>query len=117
MPAGARVGVAVSGGPDSLALAAVAATVARRQSRALTLLHVHHGLIAQADAWAEGVMQLAAALGTEVAVRRVQVARDGGDGLEAAAREARYAALADMAREAGLADLLLAHHWMTKPRP
>lgn len=110
LPPGAGVGVAVSGGPDSVALAAVAALSARAHKRALTLFHVHHGLMAQADAWADGVMRLGEALGVPVQVRRVQVAQGARDGLEAAAREARYAALAEMAGQAGVADLLLAHH-------
>lgn len=110
LPPGAGVGVAVSGGPDSVALAVVAAAVARTQGRAVHLLHVHHGLLDQADAWAEGVARMAQALGVPFAVRHVQVSRDTGEGLEAAARASRYAGLVDMAREAGLVDILLAHH-------
>ncbi len=110
LPAGSAVGVAVSGGPDSFALAALAAQVAGEQGHALHLLHVHHGLQAMADAWADQVRALAAALHVNCDVRRVEVACDQGDGIEAAARAARYQALGDMAGRASIRHVLLGHH-------
>ncbi len=110
LPAGAILAVAVSGGPDSVALAAVAAPLARRAGHPLHLLHVHHGLSAHADAWADSVTLLARALGVTAHIARVQVDTATGDGLEAAARDARYTALAGLARKLGVTDVLLAHH-------
>lgn len=109
LPPAVAVAVAVSGGPDSVALAVAAARAARAQGRALHLLHVHHGLMADADAWAAGVQALARRLGAAVAVRQVDVL-PAGQGVEDAARAARYAALAELARAAGVAAVLLAHH-------
>lgn len=106
----APVAVAVSGGADSAMLAVHAAPVARALGLPLHIFHVHHGLFAQAEDWAERVRRLGQALDTPVRVARVQVAADGGTGIEAAARNARYAALAQCAAEAGVGHILLAHH-------
>ena len=79
--------VALSGGPDSLALTAVAAPL-----RPTTALIVDHGLQPNSGAVAETARKQALALGcVEAQVLCVQVGKDGG--LEAAARAARYAAL------------------------
>ncbi|GAA4334788.1 hypothetical protein GCM10023144_27380 [Pigmentiphaga soli] len=102
--------VAVSGGPDSSALAVLAAERAKARGLTLHLFHVHHGLHGAADAWAEQAAQLAQHLGLPFSHQRVDVELDDPAGLEAAARSARYAALAQMARSAGLDHILLAHH-------
>lgn len=87
--------IAFSAGPDSLALLALAAASPAARARGLRALHVHHGLADDADAWAARAGALAARLGVPCRVLRVEVARGGREGVEAAAREARYAALAD----------------------
>ena len=100
--------VGLSGGLDSSVLLHRLALDATLRTRGLRALHVHHGLHAQADAWAEACARQCAALGIVLDVVRVDVARDQGDGLEAAARQARHAAF-----EAALGDgevLALAHH-------
>lgn len=104
------LGVAVSGGADSAMLAAHAARVARRRSKNLHVFHVHHGLQRIADAWRDHVHDLAQLLGLPCHSVRVAVDPSGGEGVEAAARTARYRALADMARKAGVRHILLAHH-------
>lgn len=92
--------VALSGGPDSLALTAVAATL-----RPTTALIVDHRLQAGSDTVADAARGHAVALGCVAAqVIPVDVGRAGGP--EAAARQARYAAL-DSAR--GGAPVLLGH--------
>jgi tRNA(Ile)-lysidine synthase len=79
--------VGLSGGPDSLALIAVAA-----QLRPTTALIVDHGLQSGSAAVAETARAQAVALGcVDAQVLRVRVGNDGGP--EAAARAARYAAL------------------------
>ena len=79
--------VALSGGPDSLALTAVAAPL-----RPTTALIVDHGLQADSAAVAETARAQAVALGcVDAQVLCVRVGNDGGP--EAAARAARYAAL------------------------
>lgn len=105
-PAVAGVVVALSGGPDSLTLLLAAAQVAPAEGLRLRALHVHHGLHADADAWAAQAVAQASALGVPCEVLRVSVVPVAS--VEGAARAARYAALA----EAMTADeaLLLAHH-------
>ena len=80
-------GVALSGGPDSLALTAVAA-----QLQPTTALIVDHGLQPDSATVAETARAQAVALGcVDAQVIRVHVGNEGGP--EAAARAARYAAL------------------------
>jgi len=106
LPADARVLVGYSGGLDSTVLLHLLARLLPRER--LRALHVHHGLHADADAWARHCEGVCAQLGVALGVVRVDVARDSGDGLEAAARHARHAAFAD-ALNAGEV-LALAHH-------
>lgn len=87
LPTLERWGVALSGGPDSLALTAVAA-----QLQPTTALIVDHGLQPDSAAVAETARAQAVALGcVDAQVIRVHVGNAGGP--EAAARAARYAAL------------------------
>jgi len=76
----------------------------------IKLFHIHHGLYEQADQWARDVRQLAEQLGVFVVIQHVQVDQNLGLGVEGAARDARYAAFVDMAREHGVDAILLAHH-------
>jgi tRNA(Ile)-lysidine synthase len=111
LPPDARIAaVAVSGGADSVMLALHAAALARDAGIALHLLHVHHGLFDQADDWSEAVRRLGGVLGIPAHILRVQVPVGDGAGIEAAARQARYAALAEAAGRLGLRHILLAHH-------
>ena len=84
--------VACSGGPDSLALAAAAGIVAARSGFQVRAAVVDHGLQPGSDAVAAAVAHTLTGLGLEVVVLPVVVDR-AGNGIEAAAREARYAAL------------------------
>ena len=88
-PAAGPVWLAVSGGPDSMALM-VLARVAGLEG---TAVHVDHGLRPGSDREAGIVATVAAALGFDFDSRRVDV-RAGTD-LEARARRARYEALPD----------------------
>jgi tRNA(Ile)-lysidine synthase len=106
--AGASVAVACSGGPDSAALAHAAMALARAgELGSVTLIYVDHGL-RDASADIATVEALAAAGGGQASIVAVEVARDSGS-LEAAARDARYAALAEQASAFDVAVVLLAH--------
>ncbi len=97
--------VALSGGVDSVVLLhlAVAAGLGQHGLRAL---HIHHGLHCEADRWAEHCRQLCAQWHIELEVVRVRVGARGG--VEAAAREARYAVFS---QQLALGEvLLMAHH-------
>jgi len=100
--------VAFSGGPDSTALLHALAQLPEARSRGLRALHVDHGLQAQSAAWAEHCAHFCTTLAIPCMVLPVQVKRGAGGGLEAAARDARYAALAT---QLGAGEwLVLAHH-------
>ena len=103
---GALVGL--SGGTDSLALAAAAAFEARRSGIRMGAIVVDHGMQPGSARVAEQAAAAATALGLQpVLVRRVQVGDDGGP--EAAARAARYAAFDAVMGETGATRILLAH--------
>ncbi|WP_434995557.1 tRNA lysidine(34) synthetase TilS [Arthrobacter sp. Ld5] len=101
--------VACSGGPDSLALAAVAVHLARTGRCRVGAVVVDHGLQAGSAGTAERAAAAVRGLGLDpVKVRRVSV-EHGGVGPEAAARGARYAALDDAASRLGAVAVLLGH--------
>jgi tRNA(Ile)-lysidine synthase len=106
----APVAVALSGGADSVALALIAAQHCAQTARPLHFFHIHHGLMADADAWANHLKVFAQHLNIPLSVCRVQVDQSAGLGLEGAAREARYAALTKLCAQHEIAALLLAHH-------
>lgn len=93
-PPGRSVWIALSGGLDSSLLLTLAADACRRHPRPLRALHVHHGLQAAADAFERHCRRLASRLGVPLWVERVEVDLAAGQGLEGAARAARYAAFA-----------------------
>jgi len=100
------IAIAVSGGADS-AMLAVSVAGLGVDAR---LFHVHHGLQDDADDWAARVQTLGRLLALPVDVVRVSVDVGSGLGVEAAARVARYRALNELARQHGVAAVLLAHH-------
>lgn len=101
--------VALSGGPDSLALAAATAFEAPRAGLTAGAVIVDHGLQDASAATAERAAAQARSLGLDpVRVVRVEVT-ESGEGPEAAARTARYAALDAVAAELGASAILLGH--------
>jgi tRNA(Ile)-lysidine synthase len=100
--------VALSGGPDSLALAAATAFEAPRVGFRAGAVIVDHGLQKGSADVAAAAAAHATRLGLRpVIVRTVDVG--GGGGPEAAARTARYTALSDVADETGAVAVLLGH--------
>ncbi|MGO1893681.1 MAG: ATP-binding protein, partial [Luteimonas sp.] len=91
-PAPGPVLVGFSGGLDSTVLLHLLAADEATRERGLRAIHVHHGLLEQADAWADHCRGVCAGLDVALEIARVSVARDSGLGLEAAARQARYQA-------------------------
>lgn len=99
--------LAVSGGADSLALAAAAAHAAPELGVRVIATIVDHGLQAGSADVAERAAATVRSFGVATEVVRVDVRSTGGP--EAAARSARYAALDEAARRAGAAAVLLGH--------
>lgn len=103
----AKVCVAYSGGADSTVLLHALATL-RRRGLALRAVHVDHRLQPASREWAQACRRRTRALGVPLHVLVVDVDIRAGDSLEARAREARYAALAEALRPGE--SLLTAHH-------
>jgi len=110
-----HVAVAASGGRDSTALLHCTARAAARLGLQVHALHVHHGLMPEADAWQAHLhaqVRRWARSGLPVQLHATALAGPppAGASVEAWARRERYAALAAMARAAGCDTVLLAHH-------
>jgi tRNA(Ile)-lysidine synthase len=103
----APVIVGVSGGADSLALAAAVAFEAPKLGIRAVAVTVDHGLQTGSDAVAAAAARTCSALGLEARVIPVRV--EGSGGPEAAARDARRRALRAAAVEIGARSVLLAH--------
>jgi tRNA(Ile)-lysidine synthase len=101
--------VACSGGADSLALAAAALFVARRRGLGCGLVTIDHGLQAGSASRAGELADWATGAGFDPVVVRAVDVRGRPGGPEAAARDARYAALIDVARQQPDAIVLLGH--------
>src|SRR5688572_26842925 len=94
LDAGDAIVVAVSGGPDSLALLHVLSELSAEQAWRLVVAHLHHGMRHEADADAAFVAGIAERLGHACVVERSDVAeraREEGGSIEVAGRAARYA--------------------------
>jgi tRNA(Ile)-lysidine synthase len=108
-PDGALVLVACSGGADSVALATAAAFVAPRLGLRAGLVTVDHALQDGSADRAADLVKWAAAADLAPAIAVTVDASASGEGPEAAAREARYRALAEVAIEQGASVVLLGH--------
>jgi tRNA(Ile)-lysidine synthase len=110
---GALLLVGLSGGADSLALAAAARFEAPRFGVRVGAVVVDHGLQEGSAEVASRAAEQARELGLDpVTVRRVRIEQDrvGAEGgLESAARSARYAALVQAAGELGAGWIAIAH--------
>ena len=95
--AGSRVCCALSGGADSVVLFEVLRRLQPRLGFDLVAAHVDHGLSPSSAAWARTCAERCAAAGIPLQIFRVEVDRTHADGLEAAARAVRHAALARVA--------------------
>jgi len=100
-----RIGAAVSGGPDSMAMLALAAAAFPGRVEAAT---VDHGLRAAAADEAALVGRFCDGLGVPHRTLRVSVVHAAS--IQAAARDARYAALIGWAQERSLDLIVTAHH-------
>ncbi|UAW63528.1 tRNA lysidine(34) synthetase TilS [Mycoavidus sp. HKI] len=100
--------IAFSGGLDSTVL--LHAAISCVGAEHCVALHIHHGLSPHADAWLAHCDALAAQFGVRFAARQIEINRKSGRGLEAAARDLRYAALDELCQVQQAQLLLLGHH-------
>ena len=93
VPAGSAICVGLSGGLDSTVLLDILAEHAVPAGHKVTALHIDHGLSPNAQSWTRFCERLCANQGVPLNVQQVRVDSTG-EGVEAAARAARYAAYA-----------------------
>lgn len=103
-----RIGVAVSGGPDSMALCGLLAVWAK--GREVHALIVDHGLRAESASEARAVAGMLAAFENVHPVVLQWSGEKPGAAVQEEARKARYALMAAYCREQGIAHLFLGHH-------
>src|SRR5438874_556636 len=104
---GARIGVAVSGGPDSLALLLLAASARPGQIEAAS---VDHALREGSRAEAEMVASACTGLGVSHAILTAEWGEKPITALQERAREERYRLLAEWTKGRGLDAIATAHH-------
>lgn len=103
-----HLGVACSGGGDSVAVMLLARDWAERHGARVSVATVDHALRAASRAEAEGVGDLARSLGLPHRIL-TWADWDRRGNLQAMAREARKALLSDWARDEGISHVLLGH--------
>jgi tRNA(Ile)-lysidine synthase len=108
MPRGSTVLVAVSGGPDSMALLHVLARLRRKLGMGLFAHGVDHGLRPEAAGELDRAEAFARSL--DVPFGRTAVRLGAGGNLQARARDARWAALRTAAARAGADRIATGHH-------
>jgi tRNA(Ile)-lysidine synthase len=104
---GTRLGIAVSGGADSLALLLLAAASRPGEIEAAT---VDHGLRPEARSEAEAVAALCQRLGVPHAILTAQWDKKPETAIQERARNVRYRLLGDWAQERSIGALAVAHH-------
>ena len=111
LPSG-RIGLAVSGGSDSVALAFLLTQGGKRRNAAkrFVILHVDHGLRKESKAEYRFVRALARRLGLPFKGVHAKVERRTGESLEMAARRVRLAFFAKCTNSLGLDAIATGHH-------
>jgi tRNA(Ile)-lysidine synthase len=106
VPPGSSLCVGVSGGLDSMALLHVLAPLSAQFPFSLSAVHINHQLHPEAAQWQQLVEATCRAWQIPCSAHAVTVNRKDPDGLEAAARRARYAVFGAMDADF----IVLAHH-------
>lgn len=99
--------IAYSGGLDSHVLLSLCHSLRDEFALNLRVVHIHHGLSPNADRWAQHCARVCEGMQLDLMTRKVQIDLNNGDGLEAAARHARYKIFAELMQENEV--LLTAH--------
>lgn len=100
--------LAVSGGPDSVALAEICAENLQVKKR-MRIAYIHHGLRKNADQEIKFVRNLARSLGVPFHWKKIKIMKTKGRSLEELARIKRYKALVDIARKTKCGAILTGH--------
>ena len=111
LPSG-RIGLAVSGGSDSVALAFLMTRGGKKKNAAkrFVILHVDHGLRRESKEEYRFVRALAKRLGIPFKGTHAKVVKRKGESLEMAARRVRLAFFSKCMRDLGLDAIATGHH-------
>ncbi|MGO9213813.1 MAG: tRNA lysidine(34) synthetase TilS, partial [Syntrophales bacterium] len=113
LDAGEEVVVAVSGGPDSVALVKVLEMLSYEYRLTLIVAHLNHGLREEAPSEERFVRKLAQDMGLVFESKSLDILslrKMSGKCIEDISREARYAFLNDVAKKHGARKIALGHH-------
>ena len=107
-----RIGIAVSGGSDSVALAFLLTKGGKKKNAAarFAILHVDHGIRKESKEEYQFVKSLAGRLGVPFKGVHLKVRKVKGESLEMAARRVRLAFFADCMERLGLDAIATGHH-------
>jgi tRNA(Ile)-lysidine synthase len=108
LPAGVHLKVAYSGGLDSHVLLHALSVLRAEHHFSLSAIHIDHALQPASAGWGRHCAGICASLDVQYVVQRVKVTGVAEEGLEAAARRARYVALTASLEPGDT--LLTAHH-------
>jgi len=109
---GERLLVAVSGGPDSVAMLSALLELAPELAIWLHVFHLNHNLRKSAGADADFVAELVTAMNLPATIISFDVAgycREQGCGIETGAREVRYRLMEEIAQQVGAAKIATGH--------
>ena len=104
---GGPLAVGFSGGMDSTALLQALSQIPATRERGLRAIHIDHGLNPDSARWSEHCSAVAASMDIPIVIERATVSLQG-EGLEAAARDARYDRFRHLMRDGEI--IALAHH-------
>ncbi len=105
-----KIAVALSGGRDSVALLHCLASLQESYSFSLCAISIDHQLQPDSGQWLDFCQHFCARSGIEFLSAAVFVERASKKGLEAAARDARYAAIRQLAIDSQVDVVALGHH-------
>ena len=108
LPRDAHLKVAYSGGLDSHVLLHAHSALRADHRFSLSAIHIDHGLQPASAEWGRHCARICTALDVPLVIERIRVEGVADEGMEAAARRARYAALAAALAPGDI--LLTAHH-------
>jgi len=113
LESGDSVVVAVSGGPDSIALLKVLETLSDEYGLTLITAHLNHGLREEADSEAKFVREISREMGIKFECKKVDInfIRKGtGKSIEDISRDVRYQFLNDVVKRHHAHKIALGHH-------
>ena len=105
-----RMGLAVSGGADSVALLVLMSELRREHCFEAVVLHFDHGIRSDSSEDAEFVRRLAGRFGLQFRMSRVKVVRRKGESIEMAARRERLAFFKSCMKSLRLSCIATGHH-------